>query len=638
MKTFVPKALLMAVTLLFSAAVFSQAVISTETFPNEFNSNGTPGADGTFSGNQGTWTVSTNNYVSIGVDANQYVSSPRALFLESNSNNASTGNSITSPNVNLAFGGCVPASATIAFSILPRDVENGNANFTVGLELFNGTSWASVWSKTADQLYDSYVGVVGGSNTNWQKVSLPLGNTYWNNLFKYRFVVTKGATSGGASSNEVWIDNVEIATVTTGPAFPDFSDATPTRIVDGGSVGGGVEVGDVYKFDNVVSIPTSIYAEIKIEAISNAVVVNLDNNAEGIAQRFQPRIAPSSATLTGDKEGYVQFAITFKKVSNNAVVTLEGLRFRHFDLDGNQDNSGGDRYTFRETGWVVGQTGILVNNPSDLSSTSGGTDGYGAWSKVLGELAEHDGVSSDADVYFTTTYSPTSTIRFRLGYIFDETAGSVTFTPGATGREYGTEFGCFDIRENAILPLTLLSFSGAYQNNQGLLSWATENEENTDRFEIERSIDGKTFSKVGFSAAQGTNSGKTNYQFADDLSGVSANAVYYRLKCIDRDGKFTYSKIVGLYKDAKSGVQISVVPNPVVNTNATLRINTTTKGTADLRIIDFGGRVLRTQKLNLYEGSNSVSLTGMEKLTPGVYSAQVYKDGEMMTTRFVVGK
>jgi hypothetical protein len=125
----------------------------------------------------------------------------------------------------------------------------------------------------------------------------------------------------------------------------------------------------------------------------NATVTNLDNNAAGVAQRFQPSIRPTS--LRGsNKEGYVQFAITFKKTSDNSVVKLEGLTYRHFDVDGSSTPS----YTFRETGWVTGHSSLLVNSPSGLES--GGATVAGGYTKVLGELREHNGITSDPGVYF----------------------------------------------------------------------------------------------------------------------------------------------------------------------------------------------------------------------------------------------
>jgi hypothetical protein len=625
MKTIVPF-LLFAALLLCSATSFSQSVVSSETFPQSFNTNSSDGRDGNFAGNQGNWTIVASSNFSIEVDDEEVVSSPRALGFKVNSNSASSNNSATSPAVNLAFGGCQPSSATFSFSLMPKDVDNGNNSYTFSLQFFNGSAWATVWSKTAHEIFESYRR--GSGSPRWTTIDISLPSAYWVSNFQYRFVAAKGTTSGGSGRTTLWVDNVEIETVTTGPSFPDFS-ATPVKITDGGTPGGGYQVGDVYRYTNVVTAPVKVHAEIKIEAIVNATIDQLDNNADGVAQRFQPRIG-SGSTLNADKEGYVQFAITFKKASDNSIVSLNGLRYRHFDIDGNTGNN----HAFRETGWITGQSSVLVNNPSDLSGGSSViTDGGYSWKKVLGELEEHDAISSDADVYFTATYGSVSTIRFRLGYLFDETRNGAN--EGSPVREYGTEFGCFSVQEDIPLPLTLLNFNGSY-NNKALLTWTTADEKNVDRFEIERSTDGAKFSKAGTLAAKGVNGAVTSYQLTDDLSGVSGSVFYYRLKSIDFDGKFTYSKVLTLRKDQKAVNEITVVPNPVVNSNAVIRISSTEKGVADLRIVDFSGRVIKSQKLNLYEGINTIPVGDIGKLSTGMYTVQLFKGTEVFNSKFIV--
>jgi hypothetical protein len=280
-------------------------------------------------------------------------------------------------------------------------------------------------------------------------VAIP--TTYWGPNFRYRFYATKKpTTSSNNHSTDLWVDNATITINTLGQNAPNFSDATVTEIIDAdGSPDGVYEVGDVYKFDNVITAPSNVYAEVKIEAMVNATVTNLDNNAAGVAQRFQPSIRPTS--LRGSsKEGYVQFAITFKKTSDNSVVKLEGLTYRHFDVDGSSTPS----YTFRETGWVTGQSSLLVNSPSNLES--GGAIVAGGYTKVLGELREHNGITSDPDVYFTATYGPVSVVRFRLGYEYKALDGDASYNPAP--RAYGTEFGCFDLRDEKPLEKLLLAY------------------------------------------------------------------------------------------------------------------------------------------------------------------------------------
>ena len=97
----------------------------------------------------------------------------------------------------------------------------------------------------------------------------------------------------------------------------------------------------------------------------------------------------------------------------------------------------------------------------------------------------------------------------------------------------------------ATFALTLVSFNVSFDlpNSNGiLLTWKTANELNTDHFEIERSRDAASFSKVGELKSAGNSSTLISYQWHDKppLSGLN----YYRLKSVDKDSRSTYSQVV----------------------------------------------------------------------------------------------
>src|SRR4029079_8939151 len=94
------------------------------------------------------------------------------------------------------------------------------------------------------------------------------------------------------------------------------------------------------------------------------------------------------------------------------------------------------------------------------------------------------------------------------------------------------------------LPVTFIGFTAELKNKSVLLQWQTENERNLSRFIIERSADGNTFSSVGNVAAAGNSSTKINNTILDQLPLPGVN--FYRLKMIDTDGKFKYSKVVAI--------------------------------------------------------------------------------------------
>lgn len=97
------------------------------------------------------------------------------------------------------------------------------------------------------------------------------------------------------------------------------------------------------------------------------------------------------------------------------------------------------------------------------------------------------------------------------------------------------------IASGAALPVTLLSFSAQKSSEQTLLTWATSEEANNDKFEIEYSKDGNSFSSFTSVPAKGNSSTRTEYSTIHccPIEGVN----YYRLKMVDKDGKYKYSEI-----------------------------------------------------------------------------------------------
>jgi hypothetical protein len=109
------------------------------------------------------------------------------------------------------------------------------------------------------------------------------------------------------------------------------------------------------------------------------------------------------------------------------------------------------------------------------------------------------------------------------------------------------------------LPITLLSFEVRMQQNYALVSWTTGAESNNAGFEVEKSMDGKQFFKIGF--VQGANNSNKNvtYEYKDHQFFHDS---YYRLKQLDYDGKYYYSPIRFLTGATNVG-DLAIFPNPI---------------------------------------------------------------------------
>lgn len=112
------------------------------------------------------------------------------------------------------------------------------------------------------------------------------------------------------------------------------------------------------------------------------------------------------------------------------------------------------------------------------------------------------------------------------------------------------------------LPISLVSFSGILAGGKAILNWRTSSELNAQEFVIEKSLDATAFSAVGKVQAKNAVAGSL-YSFADaePLNGV----IYYRLQAVDKDGAYTYSKVVALKAEKIPGWVLKIFPNPVTS-------------------------------------------------------------------------
>lgn len=127
------------------------------------------------------------------------------------------------------------------------------------------------------------------------------------------------------------------------------------------------------------------------------------------------------------------------------------------------------------------------------------------------------------------------------------------------------------------LPVDMLWFRAKRTPGGNLLEWATTMEKNNHYFDVERSTDGKHFSAIGRVSGAGTTRSISQYSFTDGVQQRSV--VYYRLRQVDWDEHFEYSRVVVVRSEEPFSVELS--PNPCAN-ELTIRVEQT--GSADLSV------------------------------------------------------
>jgi hypothetical protein len=178
-----------------------------------------------------------------------------------------------------------------------------------------------------------------------------------------------------------------------------------------------------------------------------------------------------------------------------------------------------------------------------------------------------------------------------------------------------------------VVPLIWQFVKAQLINNTTLVSWATEVEINTLKFEIEFSVEGLLFEKVGEVAAAGYSNVITHYNFTHLKPLFGFN--FYRVKQIDVDGKFTYSPIVKvLYKENMQ--QAFITPNPVVNIINLVEPSITFIKTVEL--YDAAGRLILAKQVNAAMQIYSLPVAELKK---GSYVLKVMYKNETKSFSFL---
>jgi|GEM_PF-1016093 len=173
------------------------------------------------------------------------------------------------------------------------------------------------------------------------------------------------------------------------------------------------------------------------------------------------------------------------------------------------------------------------------------------------------------------------------------------------------------------LPVSMLPLTGRAEGKTNVLAWVTTTEINNKGFELERSSDGRTFSSIAFvssKATGGNSSQRLSYNYTD-LRPYSV--AWYRLKQIDKDGRFSYSNIV----QVKGGDNmLSVYPNPA---SGIIHIQKSKKIEA-IRILEITGKMVK-QLTPSPTGNYNIS-----GLPSGVYFFEVSSEDGKETVKVLV--
>ena len=218
------------------------------------------------------------------------------------------------------------------------------------------------------------------------------------------------------------------------------------------------------------------------------------------------------------------------------------------------------------------------------------------------------------DVTLINGYSPVINDEFKIivatvpvGYI--GTFATVNYT-NSNSAFWRTDYNATDITlryAGVVAPISLVDFEAKADRKNITLKWSTAIEVNNEGFELQKSVDGKLWKKLGWVSGQNGNSSTTQeYEFIDKKPSIGIN--YYKMIQIDLDGTRTeYQTVMAEFIDVDFA--FNTYPNPV---RGILNIETAGNNVNRLNIYNISGEMVKTIEANS-------SVIDMSDLSSGQY-------------------
>ncbi|HUH72990.1 MAG TPA: T9SS type A sorting domain-containing protein, partial [Chitinophagales bacterium] len=218
---------------------------------------------------------------------------------------------------------------------------------------------------------------------------------------------------------------------------------------------------------------------------------------------------------------------------------------------------------------------------------------------------------------------------------------SASLISGVTEYEFEVNsFSTFKFHTNGgdgvPLPVELISFIGYNQTNTNVLEWETASERNTEVFEVEHSINGVDWEKIGTVAASGFSNVPLSYTYTDNNPLKGNNQ--YRLKMVDLDNTFEYSRIINIHvtDDQLSYNIMTVYPNPSTDI-FNISIKSTENYIGVIQIMNVQGQIIQTLNRDINKGENTIQIN-LNSLPQGIYILNTIHLNGLISTEKIIKK
>lgn len=279
---------------------------------------------------------------------------------------------------------------------------------------------------------------------------------------------------------------------------------------------------------------------------------------------------------------------------------------------------------------------ILQNNPTDVATSWIANTDYVVATFTFPSSSYLPGIQLNDLTYDNggPNFQMTWYVQFNNG-IGDVTDYANPFYGTGAQNNGGTAIQYAVLQPANPVPVKFLDFSVAKKDRDAVISWAVENEdENADKYIVERSVNGNDFKAV--ETVHALNNGSSNNTYTVTQRDITAIAnsglIYYRVKQVDKGGKSVYTSTKNIRLDAKA-FAVKASPN-LVRTTTTLTIDLAKDSKLLVSITDANGKQIKNIQLQGFKGTNLKELN-LDGLAAGNYMLKVNTGDEIKTLPIV---
>lgn len=191
-------------------------------------------------------------------------------------------------------------------------------------------------------------------------------------------------------------------------------------------------------------------------------------------------------------------------------------------------------------------------------------------------------------------------------------------------------------RPITIVPVDFLRITASPVSERNIqVQWDIEQERQVAHYEVERSVDGRLFRKIGQVTARGGFTGRMSYTFLDE--GLNAGNYFYRIQSVDVDGRRGVSPIAQAKLGGTIGSGISLYPNPVEGNQLNIQWTGMKSSTVQVSIVAANGQRVYTNVVSLAAAQGATVIRPSLVLPAGTYWLEWQTDANtVLREAFVV--